>query len=635
MDLLRFTTAGSVDDGKSTLIGRLLYDSGSVHDDQYESIVHASRMGNDGEVNLALLTDGLQAEREQGITIDVAYRYFATSRRKFIIADTPGHVQYTRNMVTGASTADLAVILLDARNGVVQQSRRHGFIASLLQIPHVLVAINKMDLVDYAEDVYRAIASTYEEFARRLNVNDIVFIPVSAREGDNVVGKSRRMPWYDGPTVLHHLESVRVTAGRNAVDFRFPVQIVIRAGQDFRGYAGRVVSGSIKTGEDVVALPSGLTSRVRSIVRLGEALEVARGGDSIVMTLEDDVDVSRGDMIVRRRNQPKIAYGLDADLCWMSERAMHAQRPYLLQHTTRTVQAAVDHVIYRMNVDTLHREAADMFTQNDIGRAELELAHPLFIDDYRINRETGSFVLIDPDTYDTVAAGMIRGPAQGVPPVERDHGTISRRTASPGVAWEGLYVPREDREERLGHRAAVVWLTGLSGAGKSTLARGLERRLFERGVRTMSIDGDHLRHGLCGDLGFSTRDRSENIRRAGEVARLFFEQGSVTICSFISPRQQDRTYVRKLIPEGRFFEIHLDCDLDVCRERDPKGLYRKALDGEIRNFTGISAHYAPPEHPELSIPTHVWSIDECVSRLVTLLEERGILPPVRRGDGTA
>ncbi|MEX0821564.1 MAG: sulfate adenylyltransferase subunit CysN, partial [Rhodothermales bacterium] len=414
MDLLRFTTAGSVDDGKSTLIGRLLYDSKSIFKDQYEALERASAAQGNGQVNLALLTDGLRAEREQGITIDVAYRYFATPRRKFIIADTPGHVQYTRNMVTGASTAELAVVLIDARKGVLQQSRRHGFIASLLQIPHMLVAINKMDLVDYSQEVYREIVQDYRKFSERIDIDDIVFIPISALEGDNVVAKSKRMEWYDGPTILHHLETVKVGADRNIVDFRFPVQYVVRPNQNFRGYAGQVASGSIAPGEDVTVLPSGQASCVESIVVMDAEIDEARAGDSIVVTLEDEVDVSRGDMIVRSRNQPQVARTLDADLCWMSEAPLRGDRPYYLQHTTRTVQAVIDKVIYRINIDSLHRESAETFELNDIGRVEMELADPLFVDAYKLNRETGAFVLIDPDTNATVAAGMIRGVSQNV-----------------------------------------------------------------------------------------------------------------------------------------------------------------------------------------------------------------------------
>jgi bifunctional enzyme CysN/CysC len=626
MDLLRFTTAGSVDDGKSTLIGRLLYDSKSIFQDQFEAIERASAAQGNGQVNLALLTDGLRAEREQGITIDVAYRYFATPRRKFIIADTPGHVQYTRNMVTGASTAELAVVLVDARNGVLQQSRRHGFISSLLQIPHMLVAINKMDLVDYSEEVYHKLVDEYREFSERLDIDDIVFIPISALKGDNVVEKSSEMPWYDGPTVLHYLETVKAGADRNMVDFRFPVQYVIRPDQNFRGYAGQVASGTVTRGEEITALPSNKKSRVKSVAEMGGELEEARAGESIVITLEDELDISRGDMIVRSRNIPMVTRSLDADVCWMGESPLRTDRPYVLQHTTRTVQAYVSKIIYRINIDTLHREQAETFELNEIGRIEVEIADPLFVDPYKINRETGSFVLIDPDSNTTVAAGMIRGSGQGVTPVGQDieEQTTVRRT-SPDVVWEGLNIRREDREERNGHKSAVLWFTGLSGSGKSTVARALERRLFSEGIHTMMIDGDHVRHGLNGDLGFSPADRTENIRRVSEVARLFFEQGSITLCSFVSPYREDRDLARHLIPEGRFVEVHVDCDIEVCKKRDPKGLYERAEKGEISSFTGVSAPYEAPERPELVLRTDRQTVEECVDELMELLVEYGIL----------
>ena len=626
MDLLRFTTAGSVDDGKSTLIGRLLYDSKSIFQDQYEAIERASAAQGNGEVNLALLTDGLRAEREQGITIDVAYRYFATPRRKFIIADTPGHIQYTRNMVTGASTAELAVILVDARAGVLQQSRRHGFISSLLQIPHMLVAINKMDLVDYEEEAYQEIVDEYREFARRLDISDIVFVPISALKGDNVVEKSSRMPWYDGPTVLHYLETVKVGADRNMVDFRFPVQYVIRPDQDFRGYAGQVASGIINPGEEVTALPSNRKSRVRSVIDMSGELEEARPGESIVITLEDELDISRGDMLVRSRNIPQSTRSLDADICWMGSTALRTDRPYYLQHTTRVVQAYVSKIIYRINVDTLHREQAETFDLNEIGRIEIEVADPLFVDPYKINRETGSFILIDPDTNTTVAAGMIRGSAQDATPVGQD---VEERTAarrrSPGVVWEGLNIPREVREERNGHKSAVLWFTGLSGSGKSTVARAVEKRLFDAGVQTMMIDGDHVRHGLNGDLGFSPADRAENIRRVSEVARLFFEQGSITLCSFVSPYREDREYARRLIPEGRFLEVFVDCDIEVCKQRDPKGLYERAERGEIASFTGVSAPYEAPENPELVLHTDQDELDAAVEQVIEALRSAGFV----------
>jgi bifunctional enzyme CysN/CysC len=624
MDVLRFTTAGSVDDGKSTLIGRLMYDTQQIFEEKLEEIERNTQR-DDEDLELALLTDGLRAEREQGITIDVAYRYFATPKRKFIIADTPGHEQYTRNMVTGASTAELAVVLIDATNGVLQQSRRHGFIASLLQIPHMIVAVNKMDLVDYDEDVFREIQAEYRQFAEQLDMDDITFIPISALKGDNVVDTSDNTPWYKGSTLLHKLETVKTQSDRNQVDFRYPVQHVIRPNQDFRGYAGQIASGKIRPGEEVVVLPSERSTTVDTIVTLDGDQEEAGPGESIVMTLDDEIDVSRGSMIVRARNRPEITRSIDADLCWMDEEAMRADRPYVIQHTTRRTQAYVSKVVYRMNVNSLHREEASTFKLNEIGRVELETADPLFIDAYKVNRATGAFILIDPDTNATVAAGMIRGVAENVAPYGTESETGTERAASPNVVWEDLNVPREERESRNGHQAAVMWLTGLSGSGKSTIAKELERRLYDRGCQTMMLDGDNVRHGLSGDLGFSARDRKENIRRVGEVARLFFEQGNITLCTFVSPYQEDRDRVRQLLPDDRFFEVHVDCDIEVCKERDPKGLYAKAESGEIANFTGISAPYEEPASPEVVVHSDTDDVEACVDQLVQALLDRGII----------
>lgn len=624
MDLLRFSTAGSVDDGKSTLIGRLLYDSKSIFEDQYEAIKKTSmRISGDGQVNLALLTDGLRAEREQGITIDVAYRYFATPRRKFIIGDTPGHEQYTRNMVTGASSAELAIVLIDARNGVLTQSRRHGFIASLLQIPHMVVAVNKMDIVDYSERVYDEIVAEYSEFVHHLDVENVVFIPISALKGDNCVTKSDKMPWYDGPTLMHHLETVKVGADRNVIDFRLPVQYVIRPDQTFRGFAGQVASGTLKAGDEVMSLPAKTTSKVAAIYEGTDECAKAYPGDPVVVTLEDEIDVSRGNMLVRTRNIPQIASAIDADLCWMDEEPLVADKKYLMLHNTHSVQALVSKIIYRTDIDTLHRMPATSFDLNDIGRVELLTSEPIFFDPYRINRHTGCFVLIDPDTNTTVAAGMIRGKAQNVPAVgEKDARTDLR---SPNIVWEGLNVARDEREKRNGHKAAVLWFTGLSGSGKTTIARDFERQLFDRGCQTMLLDGDYVRHGLSGDLRFSPEDRAENIRRVGEVTRLFFEQGGIVLCTFVSPYEKDRAFVRSLIPAEHYFEVFVDVDLETCKQRDPKGLYAKARSGEISNFTGFSAPYEPPASPEVVLESGTLSVEQSVARLVQVLEEASII----------
>ena len=622
MDLLRFSTAGSVDDGKSTLIGRLLYDSKSIFEDQIEAIKRSSHNGGEG-INLALVTDGLRAEREQGITIDVAYRYFATPRRKFIIGDTPGHEQYTRNMVTGASTAELAIVLIDARNGVLTQSRRHGFIASLLQIPHMVVAVNKMDLVDYREDVFDEIVEEYSAFTSKLDIDNVVFIPMSALAGDNVVTKSENMPWYAGQTLLHHLETVKVGADRNVIDFRFPVQYVLRPNQNFRGFAGEVQSGSVSVGDEVMVLPSRKTSRVKEIVTFDGGGESANAGDAVTITIEDEVDISRGDMLVRRRNEPITSNGLDADLCWMSEEPLQPNKIYYLQHTTKTVQAFVTKIIYRTDVNTLHRQAADTFELNDIGRVEIETSEPIYFDPYRVNRHTGCFVLIDAENNRTVGAGMIRGVARGVPAVGESD--ARDRQASPNVVWEGLNITRKEREEKQGHKAAVLWFTGLSGSGKTTIARELERRLFNRGIHTMLMDGDYVRHGLSGDLGFSPQDRAENIRRAGEVTRLFYEQGSVVLCTFVSPYAKDRARVRSLIEADEFFEVFVDAPLEVCQQRDPKGLYKKVKEGKISNFTGFSAPYEPPQDAEIVVKSDELSVDECVEQILKAITDAGIV----------
>jgi bifunctional enzyme CysN/CysC len=620
--LLRFTTTGSVDDGKSTLIGRLLYETNCIFEDQYASIEKTSQKRGQQEVDLALLLDGLSAEREQGITIDVAYRYFSTAKRKFIIADTPGHEQYTRNMVTGASTSELAIILIDARNGVLTQSKRHGFLTSLLQIPHLIVAVNKMDLVDYAEDAYNQIVSDYSSFAEKLDIHDITFIPVSALKGDNIVKRSVHTPWYEGETLLHILENVHVTADKNLVDFRFPVQHVIRPNLDFRGYAGQVDSGAIRVGEEIAVLPSGKTSTVKAITTYDSELREAFANQSVVLQLEDEIDISRGDMIVRKNNLPQVNNRFEAIICWMDETPSSRGTHYILKHTTRKVKAFIDKVAYRIDVNTLHREQADTFNLNEIGRVEIKTSLPLYFDNYKNNQATGSFILIDPLTNLTVAAGMIRGvPRQIEELSSRARAKTAMADRSPNVVWEGPVVSREEWEHLSGHQAGVFWLTGYSGSGKSTIAKKLVRRLFEQGKKVMLLDGDNVRHGVCRDLGFSESDRSENIRRVGEIAKLFYEQGNIVVCTFISPYQKDRQVVRSLFPAGAFSEIYVRCDLDVCKRRDPKGLYKKALDGEIKDFTGVGSAYEEPEHPEMVIESDLVSVDEGVERILGMMDQ--------------
>ncbi len=627
-DLLRLSTAGSVDDGKSTLIGRLLYDTKSIFEDQLEAVERASRDRGDREVDLALLTDGLRAEREQGITIDVAYRYFATPRRSFIVADTPGHVQYTRNMVTGASTSDLAIVLIDARQGVLTQSRRHGFIASLLGLPHMVVAVNKMDLVDYREDTFNDIVAAYTDFSAKLGIHDVRFIPVSALRGDNVVDRGGNMAWYGGPTLLYHLETVSIAADRNLVDFRFPVQLAIRPHQDYRGLAGTVASGELRAGDEVLALPSGVASTVKSITTADGSHETARAGEAVVVELADDLDVSRGDMLVRPGNLPEVASELDAMVCWMSERPLDTRRTYVLRHTTREVQAVVGSIRYRVDVDTLHRESAEALGLNDIARVGLTTAQPLFFDPYAANRETGAFILIDPQTHDTVGAGVIRGEVRDAEEVLEEAIRLdvdAGPAAAMNVVWEAPAVPREEREALAGHRAAVVWFTGLSGSGKTTIAKALERALFDAGVRTALLDGDALRHGLTRDLGFSPADRRENVRRAGEAARLFFEHGAIVLCAFVSPSRADRDALRRLFPDARFFEVFVDVDVETARARDPKGLYRRAGAGEIASFTGVSAPYEPPAHPDLTLRTADVSVEDAVGKLREMLLDAGVV----------
>jgi bifunctional enzyme CysN/CysC len=621
--MLRFTTAGSVDDGKSTLIGRLLYDSKKIFQDQLDALDRTREHRGEEEINLAYLLDGLRAEREQGITIDVAYRYFATPRRKFIIADTPGHEQYTRNMVTGASTANLAIILVDARNGLVEQSRRHLFIASLLGIPHMVVAVNKMDLVDYSEDVYIRIVNDFIDFSEKLDVYDMVFIPISALKGDNVVHHGENMPWYNGPAIMTHLENLTISSDRNLVDFRYPVQYVSRPNQNFRGFCGRVISGTVQVGEEICALPSRQRSRVKEIITADGSLEEAFEGQSVTLTLEDEVDVSRGDMIVRSHNLPVVSDTLEAILCWMDdEKDLNTDTHYILQHTTKLVKSCITELLYKINVNTLHRERPETVGLNEIARVEIKTAQPIFFDEYRKNRAAGSFVLIDPVTNRTVAAGMIRNisTAEHPGPAAELRDEVPYETIkSKNITYDESDIEPADREAKNTHRAVCLWFTGLSGSGKSTVARGLERRLFKEGKQVFRLDGDNVRHGLCADLGFSPEDRRQNIRRVGHAARLLFDAGQIVLCSFISPYAEDRDFVRDLFPEGRFIEVYVKCTVDTCKSRDPKGLYRKAFAGEITNFTGVSAPYEVPETAEIVIETDIQSESESIETVLKAL----------------
>jgi bifunctional enzyme CysN/CysC len=588
--LLRFLTCGSVDDGKSTLIGRLLYDSKLILEDHLTALERdSSRYGTTGEdLDLALLVDGLEAERQQGITIDVAYRFFTTDRRSFIVADTPGHEQYTRNMATGASNADLAVILIDARKGVLTQTRRHSTICSLLGVRHVVLAVNKIDLVDFDQAVFESIVADYRAFAEDLNFLEITPIPMSARHGDNVSLRSTHTPWYDGPTLIEHLETVDVESDTAEKPFRFPVQWVNRPNADFRGFSGTVASGTVRPGDPVTVAASGRQTKVARIVTYDGDLDEAGPGDAVTLTLADEVDIARGDLLSAPTARPEVADQFAAHLIWMGDEPLLPGRPYLMRIGTRYVPVNVTALKHKLDVDTREHLAARSLSLNEIGVCNLSTTTPIAFDAYADNRETGAFILIDRYSNATVGAGMI------------DFGL--RRAAN--IHRQDVLVGRADHERLNGHKPAVLWFTGLSGSGKSTIANLVERELYERGVRTFLLDGDNVRHGLNRDLGFSDAERVENIRRVGEVAKLFVEAGAIVLCSFISPFRAERRMARELFAEGEFIEIFVDTPLEDCIARDPKGLYVKAQAGQIANFTGVSSPYEAPEAAELVIHTH-------------------------------
>ena len=610
--LLRFITCGSVDDGKSSLIGRLLYECQLIFDDQLAALATDSRRyGTQGDaLDLALLVDGLSAEREQGITIDVAYRYFTTDRRKFIVADTPGHEQYTRNMVTGASTAEVAVILVDARHGVLTQTRRHTFLVTLLGIRTVVLAINKMDLVDYAEARAAEIAEEYEAFAARLGELDITCIPLSAVHGDNVVARSDRMPWYTGPALLEYLETVEPGRADGPEPFRMPVQTVLRPDLSFRGFAGSVVRGTVAPGDRVMVLPSGRTSTIDRIVTFDGDLPRAEAGQSITVTLTDEVDVSRGDVLASAADPAPVADQFEVDLVWMSEQEMLPGRSYLIKLGTQLVPGSISKPKYRVNVDNLDRLAATTLGLNDIAVCTLSLDRPVPFDRYAENRELGGFLVIDRMTNDTVAAGMLR--------------LALRRSTN--VQWQEVEVTKQARARLAGHQPCVVWFTGLSGAGKSTVANLLERRLHALGCRTYLLDGDNVRHGLNHDLGFTEVDRIENIRRVAQVAALMVDAGMIVLVSLISPYRNDREQARALVEPTEFFEVFVDTPLAVAEARDPKGLYAKARRGELPNFTGIDSEYQPPLWPEVHLEMADLPPEEGAERVLLTLREQGILP---------
>jgi bifunctional enzyme CysN/CysC len=623
-DQLRLATAGSVDDGKSTLIGRLLYDTKSVMQDQLDEVAATSQRRGSSGVDLSLLTDGLRAEREQGITIDVAYRYFATPRRRFVLADTPGHLQYTRNMVTGTSTANASLVLVDASKGVLEQTRRHAFIASLLRVPHLVICINKMDLVAWSERVYDEIVAQFSRFAGRIDIADVTFIPISALEGDNVVESSGRMPWYCGPPLLYHLEHVHIAADHNLLDARFPVQWVIRhADSGYRGYAGQMASGVLRPGDEVVVLPGGGRATVLAVETFDGPLSEAIAPMSLTVRLVEDIDVSRGDLVCRANNQPTVVRELDAMMCWMSDEPLVTGRRFSVKHPTRTVPAVAEEIVYRVDVNTLHRdEAACELTINDIGRIRLRLAAPLAVDAYRRNRATGSFIVIDDATNQTVGGGMILSPA--APPVAVDG------ARSTNVVWSPSALTRAERWRSLGQSGATLWLTGLPASGKSTLAIEVERRLVTAGRHACRLDGDNLRHGLNGDLGFDSASRAENVRRTAHVAALLADSGAVAIVSLVSPYAADRAAARVVHEqlELAFVEVFVDTPLEECERRDPKGLYARARRGEVPAFTGISDRYEEPEAPEARVEGHGCAIDAQVAVILAALERTA--PPIKR-----
>ena len=609
--LLRFITCGSVDDGKSTLIGRLLYESKMIFEDQMSALeVDSKKVGTrGGELDFALLVDGLAAEREQGITIDVAYRFFSTDKRKFIVADTPGHEQYTRNMVTGASTADLAVILIDARRGVLTQTRRHSYIVSLLGIRNIVLAINKMDLVEYSQERFNEIERDYRAFAQQIGLTDITAIPLSAVYGDNIIEHGTNMPWYTGPTLMSHLENVPLEDASQTLPFRMPVQWVNRPNLDFRGFAGRIAAGEVKAGDRLKVLPSGRESRVARIVTATGDLQRAVAGQSVTITLSDEIDVSRGDVLVDTQEPPQAADQFEATLIGLTEAAILPGRSYLMKLATKVVTATVNPLKHRVNVNTLEHLAAERLELNDIGVVELELDQPLVFEDYAKSRELGGFILIDRITNNTVAAGML-------------HFALRR---SQNVHWQFLDVNRVSRSQMNRQRPCVVWLTGYSGAGKSTIANLVEKKLFSLGHRTYLLDGDNVRHGLNKDLGFTEQDRVENIRRVAEVAKLMVDAGLIVLVSFISPFRAERDGARALMGEGEFFEVFVDTTLAAAEARDVKGLYKKARAGALKNFTGIDSPYEPPKSPEIRIDTSRLTPVEGADLIIDTLAKQGVL----------
>lgn len=607
--MLRFITCGSVDDGKSTLIGRLLYESKLVFEDHMAALeVDSKKVGTQGgDLDFALLVDGLAAEREQGITIDVAYRFFSTERRKFIVADTPGHEQYTRNMVTGASTAELAVVMIDARKGVLTQTRRHSYLVSLLGIRKIVLAINKLDLVDYSKKVYDDIETEYRAFAAEIGLTDIQCIPMSALKGDNIVEPSPHTPWYHGPTLVAHLETVEIEDALQHSPFRMPVQWVNRPDLDFRGFSGQVLSGIIRPGDRIRVLPSGQESDVERIVAFGGDLDEAVAGQSVTLTLTDEIDISRGDVISISNSPPAVADQFEAHIVWMAENEMLPGRPYLAKIGTRTVGVTVTHPKYKVNVNTLEHTATKTLALNEIGVCNISFDRPVAFDAYKDNRDMGGFVIIDRMTNTTVGAGII---------------DFALRRAD-NVHWQAIEVNKDAHAAMKGQKPGVVWFTGLSGSGKSTIANIVERKLHQMGRHTYMLDGDNVRHGLNRDLGFTEEDRVENIRRVAEVSGLMVDAGLIVLVSFISPFRAERRLARERLAEGEFIEVFVDTPIEVAEQRDPKGLYKKARQGELKNFTGIDSPYERPENPEIRIDSTVTSAEEAADIVIAHLRDSG------------
>ena len=613
-ELLRFLTCGNVDDGKSTLIGRLLHDSKMIYEDHMEAITRDSKKsGTTGEeVDLALLVDGLQAEREQGITIDVAYRYFSTAKRKFIIADTPGHEQYTRNMATGASTCDLAVILIDARYGVQNQTRRHSFIASLLGIKHIVVAVNKMDLLDFDQEVFTRICADYSEFAKGLDTlanSSVHFVPMSALKGDNVVNRSERSPWYTGPSLMEILETVEISADRNLEDLRFPVQLVTRPNLNFRGFAGTIASGTVNKGDELVVLPSGKTSRVKSIVTFDGELEVAGQGQAVTLTLEDEIDISRGDMLTHVDNRPRLGDQFQANLVWLSEQPMQPGRRYDIKRATSYTPGSFSRIVYRQDVNTLEKEGASALELNEIARVELSIEQPIAFDDYRANRTTGSFIVIDRLSNATVGAGMIV--AEGA----------EGQSCGVTQAGELAHVTPAERAERFGQEPVTVLFTGLSGAGKSSLAYAVERRLFDRGRACYVLDGKVLRQDLSKGVGRDAAGRAENLHKGARVARQMNHAGLIALAAFVAPTEESRANARHILGD-RCLMVYLDAPLEVCQKRDPSGLYAAGEEGTI---PGVSYPYEVPTDADLVLNTAELDLAACVDKVLDLLRERSVI----------